>query len=441
MGEALYPLVTQEVLPVADRLRAIAARLALFPERLELARHQLEAPPLVHVETALIQHPGNVALVRDEVDRLLAAEPALRAEVEPAQQAVLQALEKYEGFLHSLLDGPHRDPRIGRDHFGRKLGLALSSPMPPEQLLARALRRVEELDDMLAEVAREYLAAEGAGPVKGTKGQAIRAALGRVAQDAPDDSTLVPLFEAALPRCKEMVLASGTVSVPDDPYRVELIPVFRRGGAAAYCETAGPLEEGGATSVAVAVAPTPDDWSPEQKASFYREYNTAMVTNLTVHEAMPGHMLQQAHAGSFHGSTLVRKVLWSGTFAEGWAVHAERIMAEAGNGGLPVRLQQLKLQLRVAINAILDVSVHAGEMNKSEALELMMTRGYQEESEARGKWRAPASLRPSCRPTSLVIQSSTSCSRRLVTVWTTTSSSLTPALRPRSYAVCCAHEG
>jgi uncharacterized protein (DUF885 family) len=313
--------------------------------------------------------------------------------------------------------------------------------MPPEQLLARALRRVEELDDMLAEVAREYLAAEGAGPVKGTKGQAIRAALGRVAQDAPDDSTLVPLFEAALPRCKEMVLASGTVSVPDDPYRVELIPVFRRGGAAAYCETAGPLEEGGATSVAVAVAPTPDDWSPEQKASFYREYNTAMVTNLTVHEAMPGHMLQQAHAGSFHGSTLVRKVLWSGTFAEGWAVHAERIMAEAGNGGLPVRLQQLKLQLRVAINAILDVSVHAGEMNKSEALELMMTRGYQEESEARGKWRAPASLRPSCRPTSLVIQSSTSCSRRLVTVWTTTSSSLTPALRPRSYAVCCAHEG
>ena len=85
--------------------------------------------------------------------------------------------------------------------------------------------------------------------------------------------------------------------------------VFRRGVAAAYCDTAGPLEEGGETSLAV--APTPDDWSPEQKASFYREYNTAMVTNLTVHEAMPGHMLQQAHARRFHGSTLVRKVLQS----------------------------------------------------------------------------------------------------------------------------------
>jgi uncharacterized protein (DUF885 family) len=385
VGEALYPLVTREVMPVADRLRAIAARLALFPGRLELARHQLEAPPRVHVETALIQHPGNVALVRDEVDRLLVAEPALRAEVEPAQQAVLQALEKYEGFLHSLLDGPHRDPRIGPDHFSRKLALALSSPMPPEQLLARALRRVEELHDMLAEVAKEYLAAEGAGPLKGTKEEVVRAALGRVARDAPDESTFVPLFEAALLRCTEMVLASGTVSVPEDPYRIELIPVFRRGGSAAQCDSAGPLEEGGETSLAV--APPPDDWSAEQKVSFYREYNTAMVTNLTAHEAMPGHMLQQAHARRFQGSTLVRKILQSGTFVEGWAVHAERIMAEAGNGGLPVRLQQLKLQLRVAINAILDVSVHAGEMSQSEALELMMTRGYQEESEARGKWR------------------------------------------------------
>jgi hypothetical protein len=129
--------------------------------------------------------------------------------------------------------------------------------MPPEQLLARALRRVEELDDMLAEVARQYLAAEGTAPAKATNEEAVRAALGRVARDAPDDSTFVPFVEAALLRCKEMVLASGTVSVPDDPYRVELIPVFRRGVSPAYCDSPGPLEEGGETSLAV--APTPDD--------------------------------------------------------------------------------------------------------------------------------------------------------------------------------------
>jgi uncharacterized protein (DUF885 family) len=163
------------------------------------------------------------------------------------------------------------------------------------------------------------------------------------------------------------------------------MPVFRRGVAVAYCDPAGPLEDGGETSFAI--APTPEDWSAEQKASFYREYNRAMVVNLTVHEAMPGHMVQLAHARRFRGSTLVRQVLWNGPFVEGWAVHAERIMAESGLGGLAVRLQQLKMQLRTAINAILDVSVQAGDLDEDGALELMMTRGYQEESEARGKWR------------------------------------------------------
>ena len=97
--------------------------------------------------------------------------------------------------------------------------------------------------------------------------------------------------------------------------------------------------------------------------------------------------MQLARVRRFSGPTLARKIFASGTFVEGWAVHAERIMAEAGNGGLPVRLQQLKMQLRVAANAIIDVSVHAGEMGEEEALALMTGRCYQEESEARKKWR------------------------------------------------------
>jgi len=74
VGEAFYPLLTRPVLPVPDRLRAIAARLALVPDRLDLARRQLEAPPRIHVETALTQHPGTVAMVGEEVERLLVIE-------------------------------------------------------------------------------------------------------------------------------------------------------------------------------------------------------------------------------------------------------------------------------------------------------------------------------------------------------------------------------
>ena len=54
---------------------------------------------------------------------------------------------------------------------------------------------------------------------------------------------------------------------------------------------------------------------------------------------------------------------------------------------LAIRLQQLKMQLRMTINAILDVGVHAGDMTEDEGLALMRDRGFQEEGEAAGKWR------------------------------------------------------
>ena len=88
----------------------------------------------------------------------------------------------------------------------------------------------------------------------------------------------------------------------------------------------------------------------------------------------------------------MRKALWSGSFVEGWAVYAEELMADAGyrsDEGLAdaLRMQQLKMQLRMTINAILDARVHAHGMTEDEAMALMMERGHQEEGEAAGKWR------------------------------------------------------
>jgi uncharacterized protein (DUF885 family) len=50
-------------------------------------------------------------------------------------------------------------------------------------------------------------------------------------------------------------------------------------------------------------------------------------------------------------------------------------------------MQQLKMQLRMVINAILDARVHARGMTEAEAMTLMTARGFQEDGEASGKWR------------------------------------------------------
>jgi uncharacterized protein (DUF885 family) len=112
-----------------------------------------------------------------------------------------------------------------------------------------------------------------------------------------------------------------------------------------------------------------------------------MVRNLTVHEAMPGHFLQLAHGRRYRGSTRVRSLGFSGPFVEGWAVYAEEVVAQAGFGGAPVRLQQLKMQLRMTINALLDQLIHCEGLQEVEAMALMTGAGFQEEGEAAGKWR------------------------------------------------------
>jgi uncharacterized protein (DUF885 family) len=175
------------------------------------------------------------------------------------------------------------------------------------------------------------------------------------------------------------------VTLPSTPVKVIVAPEFNRGAAVAYCQPPGALEPQGETFFAI--APTPADWPEKRKHSFYREYNEYMLYDLTVHEAMPGHYLQLAHANQFKAPTLVRALFSSGTFAEGWAVYTERMMAEAGFGGPEVRMQQLKMRLRATINAILDQKIHLGAMTEPEALDLMMKQGFQEEGEAVGKWK------------------------------------------------------
>ena len=375
-GEAIYLLLSRDTGPVEDRLRALGGRLEAVPERLATARATLRDMPRVHVETALTQISGLISMLREQIPPLAGTAPRTFLSVEPMRTAAEDALVEHRDWLLEQLDGAHGDPRLGSSLFAAKLHLFLDADLPADQVAAAAREHLERVTDELSELAVGWV---------GPGDDAVRRALDRAAAEAPDDRTIVSVARRWLTEATELVTSSGVVRVPDDPVEIEVMPELRRGVAVAYCDAPGPLEEGGVTRFAI--SPTPAGWSPERVASFYREYNTAMMANLTVHEAMPGHMVQLAHARRYRGATKVRQVLASGSFIEGWGVHAEEIMARLGYGGVPVRLQQLKTRLRTTINALIDAGVHAGGMTEAEAIELMTVRGFQEEGEAVGKWR------------------------------------------------------
>ena len=119
--------------------------------------------------------------------------------------------------------------------------------------------------------------------------------------------------------------------------------------------------------------------------TYLQEYNRHMLHILTIHEAYPGHYVQLEYANR-HPSQ-IRKVLYSGVFAEGWAVYTEQMMLDQGycDGDLAVRLNQLKCYLRTVMNAILDYKMHCQEMSDADAQRFLVEGAYQSEAEAVGK--------------------------------------------------------
>jgi uncharacterized protein (DUF885 family) len=381
-GRAIYALLARDFAPLPDRLAAVAGRLAAVPAFLAGARGQLGAMPQVHLETAIGQFDGTIALVRDEIDTALAKEgpgTAIRAEIDRVRPAALEALTAHRDWLSAKLadGGEFADPRIGPDRFARKLSLTLSAAADADAILARAEEDLARITEEITALAAEL----GGSP---------RAVLDRLAADAPDGDTILRFCADALEAQTAFVREHDLATLYDDPVELIDMPEIDRGVAVAYCDSPGPLETTPLPTF-IAVSPTPEGWTPERIASFYREYNRHMVHNLMVHEAMPGHYLQLQHSRRFSGATKLRAALSSGSFIEGWAAYTEELMATHGYPGegdpRAVRMQQLKMQLRTIINAILDARVHAYGMTEAAAMTLMTGRGFQEEGEAAGKWR------------------------------------------------------
>ncbi|HNC23693.1 MAG TPA: DUF885 domain-containing protein [Opitutaceae bacterium] len=388
-ADSIYELSARGQAPADVRLRAIAQRLAAMPRVIAEAKANLEHPARVHTETAIDQTAGAIQLIRDDLESLLQQAPTLRAEVAPVQARAVAALTEYQAWLkQDLLPRSTGDFRLGEKLFRQKLKYALGSDLSPETIMARAEQEKASVTDQLYATARllylQYFPQAAAADVA-DRPRVIKAVLDHLAERSLTDDTIVNRAKDSLARATAFVRQHELVTVPDTPVQVIVVPEFARGVAVAYCQSPGALEPKGETFFAI--SPTPTDWPAARKHSFYREYNEYMLQDLTVHEAMPGHYLQIAHANQFRAPTLVRALFRSGSFIEGWAVYGERVMADTGFGGPEVRMQQLKMRLRAIINAILDQRIHMGTMTEKEAIALMMKEGFQEEGEAVGKWK------------------------------------------------------
>ncbi|MEE8248779.1 MAG: DUF885 domain-containing protein, partial [Gammaproteobacteria bacterium] len=362
-----------------------------FFEQLRASLDPARVPP-IHAETAIRQHAGLISLIDTMVVPALGdVAPAVRTRLEGAITIARRAAAEQQAWLETeLLPSAQADFRLGAERFDRKLGFTLNSALTRQEIRTRAEREYQSVREAMYEVASAVYRSKYPyvelpdQPEEALQQAVIRAALEEAYLQRPDREQLVEVATATLEQATAFVVERDLVSVPDDPIDIVLMPEFQRGVAVAYCDSPGPLDVGEKTFYAV--APLPEDWSDEQALSFLREYNLLSIHDLTIHEAMPGHYLQLAHSNRY--PSVLRAVLSSGTFIEGWAVYAERTMIDEGylDGDPLMRLINLKWYLRTVVNAIIDQAIHVDDMTRDEAMALMIEGAFQEEREAAGKW-------------------------------------------------------
>jgi len=387
VGRAIYQLIAREFAPPEQRLRSVIGRLNAVPAVVAAAKANLKAPPRVHTETAIQQNKGTTNLVKEQLEPLVKQAPALEKEFRTAQSTALAALGDYQQWLEKeLLPRSNGDFRLGNEKFRKKLRFALDSDLSKEEILRRAEADLKSTRSAMYQTAVQiWPKLFPDTPVPMDQPVAIKAVLDEAAKKHPTNESVISQATRTLAETTAFVKEKRFVTVHDEPLEIVPTPEFQRGVAVASCSPAGPLEKNKKTFYYI--SPTPDDWTPERVESFFREYNDSMLQELTIHEAMPGHYLQLAHANRFRAPTLVRAVVFSGTFVEGWATYAEQLMADAGYGGPEVRMQQLKMRLRMILNAIIDQKIHTEGMSEQEAIARMKNDAFQEEGEAVGKWK------------------------------------------------------
>ncbi len=381
---SLEPLLARRKPPV----QAVLARLRGIGEHLDSARHTLTVLPRPHVQHALVELGCTPAWLTVELKALADANPRWSADLLEAGEEAIDAVLEHRQWLAARLPQANRDPRLGTRTYAEALRHVLGVPCSVDEIRRWAEEDVEELTELLRSTAAQVLGRSMASR------RLVPTALAAVADEhALEGVDLIPAARRSVAAAREFVLEHALVSVPDLELDVAAMSPVRSGLVSAYSEPPGAFASLGERARVVVSGPDPA-WPPSRRKSFLREYNAVMLDALMGHQAIPGHALQAVHARQASAPTSIRSVFPDELFVEGWAVYAQQLLTEHGyKGSVPgatpaqFALQEVKLRLRGAVNALLEIGFHAGDTDEPQARRLLATAAMAEEGESMIRWR------------------------------------------------------
>ena len=369
MTNSIFVIMKRNYAAPEKRLRAAIDRERQVPKALEYARQNLKNPPKIYTEIALQQLPDETDFFRKDVPEAFSAvkDPKLLAEFKVANQGVIDAFGSYQKFLQdSILPTANGNFRLGAENYKKKLLYDEMVDIPLDRLLAIGYEDLHRNQDALKKVAAEI-----------DPKRSVLEVVADLQNQHPAPDQLLQAFRDTFSGLTHFIEEKKIVTIPaGQPPILEPTPPFERATTEASMDTPGTYETRDRKAFFNVTTPDPK-WDSKRTEEWMKTFNNSMIPGTAIHEVYPGHFVQFLWIGK--NPSKVRKLIFSGTNAEGWAHYCEQMMLDEGygNGDAKLRLGQLEDALLRDSRYIVGIQMHTGNMTLDEARKFFVEEGYQ----------------------------------------------------------------
>ncbi len=355
----------------------------------EIGKQQLKNPTIEHTQLAIEQNLGGLSTfdsdLKDALTRSHLSKPQKGLIIERAKE-VTQAINDYVTFLKELKNETPRSFRLGKEVYITKFDHDIQSGYTADEIYKKALEHKADLHTKMFAITEtlwpKYFKDK---KMPSDKLIAIKQLIDTISvKHVAADSFQVEI-EHQIPGLVNFIKEKNLIYIdPSKPLVVRKEPAYMAGVAGASISNPGPYDKNGNTYYNVGSFA---GWDKAHIESYLREYNHYILQILNIHEAIPGHYTQLVYSNQ--SPSIIKSIFGNGTMVEGWAVYTERMMLENGYGNNEPEmwLMYYKWNLRSTCNTILDYGVHANNLSKEAAMNLLINEAFQQQAEAEGKWK------------------------------------------------------
>jgi uncharacterized protein (DUF885 family) len=377
------------------RIHFFYLKMKNIPEYYKAAKINIKNPTKEHTQLAIEQNLGGISVFESDLQEALNKDKTpqhIRTEIEQRAKESVTAIKDYVEFLKNLKSNSPRSFRLGEELYKEKFDLDIQSEYTAQQIFEKALARKflihQKMFELTARLWPKYIKKE---LPKDTL-LAIKTLIDKLSEEHCKPEEFQSTIEKQIPELEEFVKQKNLLYIdPKKPLVVRKEPDYMAGVAGASISAPGPYDKNGNTYYNVGSLA---GWDKAKAESYLREYNKYVLQILNIHEAIPGHYTQLVYANQ--SPSLIKSLFGNNAMIEGWAVYTELMMLENGYGAEDktsntatdeMWLMYYKWNLRSTCNTILDYSVHAKNMSREQALDLLVNQAFQQNTEAENKWR------------------------------------------------------